>query len=131
MKNVSKFNWKQFVWFNFFIPGAFFIFAIYFMPIWRVFEFDTSDEGIELIKTSLYLQGFDLYTQIWNDQPPLSTIILSYWFRWFGESIASARIFVLCSSTLLVWSFCQTIRVYVGNVAATLGAFFLTISCNF
>lgn len=131
MKNISKVNWKEFLWFNLFIPGIFFIFAIYLMPIWRVFEFDTSDEGIELIKTSLYLQGFDLYTQIWNDQPPLSTIILSYWFRWFGESIISARILVLCSSTLLVWSFCQTIRIYVGNIAATIGAFLLAISCNF
>ncbi|OKH48910.1 hypothetical protein NIES2101_21485 [Calothrix sp. HK-06] len=131
MKNVSKFDWKQFLWFNLFIPSIFFIFAIYLMPIWRVFEFDTSDEGIELIKTSLYLQGFDLYTQISNDQPPLSTIILSYWFRWFGESIVSARILVLCSSTILIWSFCQTIRIYVGNIAATIGTFFLAISCNF
>ncbi|RUT07698.1 hypothetical protein DSM106972_019580 [Dulcicalothrix desertica PCC 7102] len=131
MKNISTLKWKEFLWFNLFIPGIFFIFAFYIMPIWRAFEFDTSDEGIELIKTSLYLRGFDLYTQIWNDQPPLSTIVLAQWFRWFGESIVSARLLVLCSSTLLVWSFCQTIRIYVGNIAATAGAFLLAISCNF
>ena len=131
MKNLSTVKWKEFLWFNLFIPGIFFIFAIYIMPIWQAFEFDTSDEGIELIKTSLYLQGFDLYTQIWNDQPPLSTVVLAQWFRWFGESIVSARLLVLCSSTLLVWSFCQTLRIYVGNIAATVGAFLLAISCNF
>jgi Dolichyl-phosphate-mannose-protein mannosyltransferase len=131
MKDVSAVKWKEFLWFNLFIPATFFIFAILFMPIWQAFEFDTSDEGIELIKTSLYSQGFDLYTQIWNDQPPLSTVVLAQWFRWFGESIVSARLLVLCSSTLLVWSFCQTVRIYVGNIAATVGAFLLAISCNF
>lgn len=122
---------KSFLLFNFIIPASFFIFAICFMPIEQVFQFDSSDEGIELIKASLHLQGFALYTQIWNDQPPLSTIIFAYWFRWFGESILSARLLVLGFSTILIWSFCQTLRIYVGNVAACCGALFLTISCNF
>jgi Dolichyl-phosphate-mannose-protein mannosyltransferase len=131
MKNISSINYKEFLLFNLFIPAIFFIAAVCLMPIRQVFEFDTSDEGIELIKSSLHLQGFSLYTQIWNDQPPLSTIMFSYWFRWFGESMLSARLLVLCFSTILVWSFCQTLRIYVGNIAAIIGAFLLSISCNF
>ncbi|MBF2063706.1 MAG: glycosyltransferase family 39 protein [Calothrix sp. C42_A2020_038] len=131
MKNLSSIDWKQFIVFNLAIPTIFFIFAIYFMPISQAFQFDSSDEGIELIKTSLYSQGFDLYTQIWNDQPPLSTILFSFWFRCFGESILNARLLVLCFSTLLVWSFCQTLRIYVGNIAAVIGALLLAVSCNF
>ncbi|BAZ16877.1 hypothetical protein NIES4071_87550 [Calothrix sp. NIES-4071] len=131
MYQINLDKLKSFLLFNFIIPASFFIFAICFMPIEQVFQFDSSDEGIELIKASLHLQGFALYTQIWNDQPPLSTIIFAYWFRWFGESILSARLLVLGFSTILIWSFCQTLRLYVGNVTACYGAFLLAISCNF
>lgn len=131
MYHIQLDKLKSFLLFNLIIPASFFIFAICFMPIEQVFQFDSSDEGIELIKASLHLQGFALYTQIWNDQPPLSTIIFAYWLGWFGESILSARLLVLGFSTILIWSFCQTLRIYVGNIAAIVGAFFLTISCNF
>ncbi len=101
------------------------------MPIEQVFQFDRNDEGIELIKASLYSKGFALYTQIWNDQPPLSTVILSYWLNLFGESILPARVLTLCFSTILVWSFCQTLRIYVGNLSALIGTVLLIISSNF
>ncbi|MEH1938461.1 MAG: glycosyltransferase family 39 protein [Nostoc sp.] len=122
---------KIFLLFNFLIPASFFIFTIYFMPIEQVFQFDSSDEGIELIKTSLYSDGFAMYTQIWNDQPPLSTVILASWFRLFGKSIYSARLLTLTYSTILVWSFCQTLRIHLGKIPAIIGTLLLIISCNF
>ncbi len=131
MNHISSSQLKKFILFNLFIPTTFFIFAIYFMPIEQVFQFDTSDEGIELIKASLNLEGFALYTQIWNDQPPLSTIILSSWLSWFGKSIFAARLLTLSFSTLLIWSFCQILRTYLGNLPAIIGTVLLVISCNF
>jgi hypothetical protein len=117
--------------FNVLIPAAFFIFAVCFMPIDQVFQFDAYDEGIELIKAALYLKGFAMYTQFWNDQPPLSTVILSFWLSLFGKSILAARLLTLTFSTIFVWSFCQILRLYLGNLAAFIGALLLIISCNF
>jgi hypothetical protein len=129
---TMTFKFREFLLFNFFIPGAFFVFAICLMPIQQVFQFDSYDEGIELIKVSLHSQGFAMYTGgFWNDQPPLSTIILSFWLQLFGTSIFTARLLTLSFSTILVWSFCQIIRIYSGNSAAIIGTLLLIISGNF
>lgn len=100
------------------------------MPAEQTFQFDT-DEGVEVMKSSLYSQGFKLYTEIWNEQPPLFTVLLSYWFRVFGKSIFAGRLLVLSFSTLLIWSFCQTLRTCVGGLPALIGTLFLSLSCNF
>ncbi|BAY13849.1 ArnT family glycosyltransferase [Calothrix sp. NIES-2098] len=122
---------KTFLLFNCIIPASFVIFTICFMPIEQVFQFDPSDEGIELIKATLHLDGFALYTQVWNDQPPLFTFILASWLDWFGKSIYSARLLTLSFSTILIWSFCQTLRIYLGNLPAIIGTLLLITSCNF
>lgn len=100
------------------------------MPVEQAFQFDT-DEGVEVMKSSLYSQGFRLYTEIWNEQPPLLTVLLSYWFSVFGKSIFAGRLLVLSFSTLLIWSFCQTLRTCVGGLPALIGTLFLSLSCNF
>jgi len=128
---IASSKFRDFCLFNIFIPLAFFIFAICFMPINQVFQFDAYDEGIELIKATLRLDGFAMYTQMWNDQPPMSTVILSFWLGMFGKSILAARLLTLTFSTILIWSFCQIIRVYLGNVAAIIATLLLIISCNF
>jgi 4-amino-4-deoxy-L-arabinose transferase-like glycosyltransferase len=131
MHHLSFIESRQKLLFNLFIPATFFVFALCFMPIGQVFQFDPSDEGIELIKAVLHSEGFSLYTQIWNDQPPFSTIILSFWLGLFGKSIFAARLLTLSFSTILVWSFCQNLRIYLGNFAAIIGTLLLVISCNF
>jgi len=128
---IASSQFRDFCLFNIFIPLAFFIFAIWFMPINQVFQFDAYDEGIELIKATLRLDGFTMYTQMWNDQPPMSTVILSFWLGMFGKSILAARLLTLTFSTILIWSFCQIIRVYLGNIAAIIATILLIISCNF
>jgi len=100
------------------------------MPVKPVFQFDT-DEGIELIKAVLYSEGFTLYTKIWNEQPPLLTVLLSYWFDLFGKSIFAARLLILSFATLLIWSFCQTLRICLGRLPALIGTLLLSVSCNF
>ncbi len=43
------------------------------------------DEGINLMKVLLVDRGYALYTDIWSDQPPLLTAMLSWWFKPFGS----------------------------------------------
>lgn len=90
-------------------------------------EYDP-DEGFELIKSSLYLNGFSLYSQIYSDQPPLYTVILSFWFKLFGSSIYQGRILILIFSLLLILTFYYTIKTWWGSFCAFIGAIFLLTS---
>ncbi|MGI2902396.1 ArnT family glycosyltransferase [Tolypothrix sp. VBCCA 56010] len=94
-----------------------FVLAIRFKPITQSLELDY-DEGLNLIKAFLYGQGFSLYTQIWNDQPPLFTVILSQWFHLFGQSIFAARFLIILFSALLIWCFYQIINSELGKIPA-------------
>ena len=50
------------------------------------------DEHYEVIKGLLWAKGFSLYHQVWNDQPPLYTVLLGLCFKSFGATIAVARL---------------------------------------
>lgn len=49
------------------------------------------DEHYEVIKGLLWAKGFSLYGQVWNDQPPLHTVLLGLCFKSFGATISVAR----------------------------------------
>ena len=51
------------------------------------------DEGYELIKGWMVSEGFLLYEQVWNDQPPLHTLLLGALFKGFGPSTVVARVY--------------------------------------
>ena len=119
--------------FNFGLPILFFGWVWLVMPIAQTFQFD-SDEGQEMVKALLYSQGFALYGEIWSDQPPLFTFLLSHWFNFFnflGDSVVAARFLVLCFATLLVWSFSQILRLSLGMIPAIIGMILLIFSLNF
>jgi 4-amino-4-deoxy-L-arabinose transferase-like glycosyltransferase len=119
--------------FNLGFPTFFFGLVWFVMPIAETFQFD-SDEGQEMVKALLYSQGFALYGEIWSDQPPLFTFLLSHWFNFFGflgDSVLSARLLVLCFATLLVWSFSQILRLCLGLIPAIIGTILLIFSINF
>ncbi|MBE9177766.1 glycosyltransferase family 39 protein [Oculatella sp. LEGE 06141] len=94
---------------------------------YQILEFDT-DEGINLMKALLYSQGFSLYTEIWNDQPPLFTVLLAGWFNLVGQSVFSGRLLVVLFSIVLLWSFYQIIVVTLGKTPARVSTFLLVIS---
>jgi 4-amino-4-deoxy-L-arabinose transferase-like glycosyltransferase len=73
-------------------------------------------------------KGFHLYTQIWNDNPPLFSQLLTFWFKLFGPSVYYARILVLLFSCLLLWAFYQTIRMSWGDLPAAIGTVLLALS---
>jgi 4-amino-4-deoxy-L-arabinose transferase-like glycosyltransferase len=104
-----------------------FVLAIRFTPISQTFEFDY-DEGFNLIKAFLYSQGFSLYTQIWNDQPPLFTVLLSYWLNLFGHSIFAARMLILIFSAVLIHCFYKIISTELGRLPALIATILLFTS---
>jgi 4-amino-4-deoxy-L-arabinose transferase-like glycosyltransferase len=130
MSTIPHGKLQKSLFFNLFVPALFFGLAICFMPLEQAFRFD-NDEGLELIKASLYSEGFSLYTQIWNDQPPLLTVLLSHWFDLFGKSIFAGRLLILSFSTMLIWSFCQTLRLSLGSLSALVGTLLLVLSYQF
>ena len=116
--------------FNIYLPLTFIIFVILFMPLEEVFQYDT-DEGIQLVKAMLYQEGYQLYSEVWNDQPPLSTVILAGWLQIFGHSIVAARLLTLVCATVLIWTVGQLVRHSAGTIPALLAVVWLTLSSNF
>lgn len=112
------------------------IIAVVFSPlllngqISKVFEFDY-DEGINLMKSSLFLNGFPLYKEIWNDQPPIFTLILSFWLKIFGSSPYNGRMLVMMFSMILAVVFFQTVKIYSGKIAATIALLSLLFSAAY
>jgi 4-amino-4-deoxy-L-arabinose transferase-like glycosyltransferase len=100
------------------------------MPLREVLQFDP-DEGIELAKIILYGQGYSLYDQIWNDQPPLLTFLLTGWLKIFGMQIGTARLFILGLSSILVGAFYKSLRLSFGVGSALLGTTALCLTLNF
>jgi hypothetical protein len=112
------------------VPLLFFAIALFTMPIADTLQFDP-DEGIELAKATLYGQGYRLYDQIWNDQPPLLTLLLSVWIKLFGSQIVAARLLILGFSTILVGSFFNILVLILGPGAALLGTLGLCLTLDF
>lgn len=100
------------------------------MPIANTLQFDP-DEGIELAKATLYSQGYRLYDPIWNDQPPLLTLILAGWLKLFGSQIVAARLLILSFATVFVGAFFNTLILIVGLWPALLATVGLCLSLDF
>jgi len=60
-----------------------------------------ADEGLELAKGVLVLQGRTLYTEVWNDQPPLHTWLVSWVLKHVSNSVAGPRIMTMAFAGVL------------------------------
>ena len=79
-----------------------------------------ADEGFELAKATSCLHGNRLYTEVWNDQPPLHTWIVTEALRHLSHSILIPRL-VTSVFTLVLLAVLGTIcRRISGLVTATL-----------
>jgi xanthosine utilization system XapX-like protein len=109
----------------------FFIICCSSLPIASAFQFNP-DEGIELAKVALVTQGYALYTEIWNDQPPLFTLALAQWWQWWGSDILASRLLTLTCATLLVWTFYRCLRLSMPfGPAALIGTLGLCLTYDF
>jgi len=108
------------------LPLAFLGVMLLFYPFRFVFEFDT-DEGINAIKAFLSLRGFRLYSEIWNDQPPLFTLLLAFWLRLFGLRVVAGRALVLLFSSALIAGAVHYLRRSWGRATAVAGLLFIVL----
>ena len=60
------------------------------------------DEGFALAKATLYLNGFKLYTEVWNDQPPFHTFLLAQVLKHLSPSILGPRILTVVFAAILL-----------------------------
>ncbi len=91
-----------------------------FHPFRFRFEFDF-DEGVNLIKAMLSMQGYQIYTDFWSDQPPVLTVLLSLLFRVLGLNVNAGRLLVLGFSALLLGAAMEYLRRKWGILHAVLG----------
>lgn len=112
------------LWFA--VPLAFIALMVLFFPFRYRFEFDP-DEGINAMKSLLSIRGYRLYSEIWSDQPPFFTLLLSLWFRIFGLNVFAGRVLVLLFSASILWVSSQYLRRYFGTPHAILGSILLVL----
>ena len=90
-----------------------------------------ADEGFELAKASLCLKGFQLYTEIWDDQPPVHTFLITQVLRYLSPSVTGPRLVtVLFAGVLLTSIFVLALRVN-GLFVATITTALLLASPGF
>ena len=90
-----------------------------------------ADEGFELAKATLCLHGHHLYTEVWNDQPPLHTFIVTELLRWLPHSILVPRLVTSAFTVLLLASLFAIVRRVNGLGVAALATGFLILSPGF
>jgi hypothetical protein len=77
-----------------------------------------ADEGFELAKATLGLHGHGLYTEVWNDQPPLHTFLVIQVLEHLSPGVLGPRLVtVIAAAVLLVGVFSLTYRVCGVGVA--------------
>ena len=111
-------------------PALFVALVLAFVPFCDVFAFDP-DEGNNLMKARLVADGHGLYSEIWNDQPPLFTHVLRAWMPLTGWTVEGARLLVLLCSAVLLWAFHQAVRLTAGQIGAIVATVLLVTSFGY
>jgi 4-amino-4-deoxy-L-arabinose transferase-like glycosyltransferase len=108
-------------------PVAFILVMFFFFPFMHRFQFD-ADEGFNLMKALLLNHNYTLYSQVWNDQPPVLTYLLAGVIRVFGLNVNAARVLILFLSAGLIWAVVQFLRMTWGPWSALLAPFLLLLT---
>lgn len=117
-------------WYQLVLPLVFFAAGSSIIHFYGCFEFDP-DEGINLMKAWLLNNDFQLYQEIWNDQPPLLTHLLAATFSVVEPSVNLARGLVLLFATALLWQTWLVLYLLGGVLHAYIGSLFLAIAPNY
>jgi uncharacterized membrane protein len=100
-------------------------------PWWSAYQFYELDEGINLEKAALVANGYRLYEQIWDDQPPVLTLILAAVHLIFPFNVAVPRAIILAIASVLLWSLFRIVARSDGVVAAWTAVAALGTSTSF
>jgi len=101
------------------VAAAYLVYSLLFTEYRQVFEFNP-DEGNNLIKALLLLQGRSFSSGIWSDQPPLFAYALLACFKVFGTNIGIARSLTLVSSAVLVFALYDSVRMLASQRCSAL-----------
>lgn len=112
------------------IAVLFFVAVSLAYPYDRVFQFNP-DEGVTAGKALLVASGATMYSQIWSDQPPLFTHLLSVWMPLVEWDVDRGRLLSLAFAALLVGCTYELTRVASGRVAGVTAALLLCLSTYF
>src|SRR5579859_35950 len=61
-----------------------------------------ADEGFELAKATLCVKGHKLYSEVWNDQPPLHTFLVTQILQHVSPSVLGPRLLTVGFSVVLL-----------------------------
>ena len=89
------------------------------------------DEGFELAKATLCLKGHKLYSEVWNDQPPLHTFIITQVLKYLSGSVLGPRLVTSLFTAMLLASIFIISHRICGLLVATLTATLLIGSPGF
>lgn len=89
------------------------------------------DEGYNWMKSRLVADGYELYDEIWSDQPPGFTWVLAGWCQAVGWEVSKARLLALMWSGVLIFALADILRRERGATAAALGILALLCSQRF
>jgi hypothetical protein len=90
-----------------------------------------ADEGFELAKATLCVHGHRLYTEIWNDQPPLHTFLVTEILKHASGSVLGPRLLTVAFSVLLLIAVFSIVRRVSGPLAASLTTAMIIMSPGF
>ena len=90
-----------------------------------------ADEGFELAKATLCVKGHHLYTEVWNDQPPLHTFLVTEILKHVSSSVLGPRLLTVAFSMLLLIAVFSIVRQVSGVLVASLTTFMIIVSPGF
>ena len=90
-----------------------------------------ADEGFELAKATLCAHGHELYTEVWNDQPPLHTFLVMQVVKHVSNSVLAARLVTTGFTMVLLGSLFFLIHRLAGLMVAAITVFLLLVSPGF
>src|SRR5437660_12932548 len=90
-----------------------------------------ADEGFELAKATLCVHGHQLYSEVWNDQPPLHTFLITQTLKHISPSILGPRLITTGFTLLLLASVFLLVRRVSGLTVAALATGLLMASPGF
>lgn len=95
------------------------VWTVFLSPLMNVYEANP-DEGFNLGKAALVSAGFELFRDIWSDQPPLLTFVLAIVNQWFPGDVIAARLVILAFACVLLGSTYVVVERHHGGQAALL-----------
>jgi hypothetical protein len=84
-----------------------------------------ADEGFEFAKVTLCAHGHELYTEVWNDQPPLHTFLVTQVVKHVSYSVLAARLVTTGFTVVLLGSLFFLIHRLAGLLVAATTVFLL------